>query len=158
MRILLGVGLLLVACQQGPCTHSHTTAPREPMPVNPTPIHTDQAPKAIGPYQQAIVHGTTVYCSGQIALSPQTGEIVGKTAAEQAEQVLRNLRAVLQAAGSGPERVLKTTIFLVDMQDFAAVNEVYARHFPDHKPARSTVAVAALPKGARVEIDAVATR
>jgi len=121
-------------------------------------IHTDSAPKAIGPYNQAVVHAGLVYCSGQIALDPRSGQLVGTSAAEQATQVLQNLVAVLAAAGSGPDKVLKTTIFLVDMNDFAAVNEVYAKVFATHKPARATVAVAALPKGARVEIDCIACR
>ena len=121
-------------------------------------IHTDAAPKAIGPYNQAVVHGGVVYCSGQIALDPKSGQLVGVSAAEQAQQVLANLLAVLAASGSGPDKVVKTTIFLVDMNDFAAVNEVYGRTFAAHKPARATVAVAALPKGARVEIDCIACR
>lgn len=119
-------------------------------------VQTDAAPKAIGPYSQAIRAGSFLFSSGQIALDPATGEMVGDTAAAQAEQVLTNLRAVLEAGGSGLDRVVKTTIFLADMGDFAQVNEVYARHFGDHRPARATVAVAALPKGALVEIEAVA--
>ena len=119
-------------------------------------IHTDSAPKAIGPYSQAIAHGNLVCCSGQVALDPRTGNLVGTTAAEQTQQVMQNLLAVLQAAGSGPDKVLKTTIFLVDMQDFAAVNEVYGKHCGNHKPARATVAVKELPKGGLVEIDCIA--
>ena len=122
------------------------------------PIHTDAAPKAIGPYSQAIVAGNLVFCSGQVALDPKTGQLVGASAAEQARRVLENLRAVLAAAGSGLDRVVRTTIFLVDMQDFAAVNEAYAGFFPGTKPARATVAVKALPKDARVEIDCIALR
>ena len=135
-----------------------TSLPHSGEPVTLTVIHTDSAPKAIGPYSQAIVHGALVYCAGQVALDPKTGALVGTTAAEQAEQALKNLTAVLAAAGSSPAAVIKTTIFLVDMNDFAAVNDVYAKAFGAHKPARSTVAVAALPKGARVEIDCIATR
>jgi 2-iminobutanoate/2-iminopropanoate deaminase len=121
-------------------------------------IGTDKAPKAIGPYSQAIVAGDTIYTAGQIALEPRSGELVGKTAAEQTEQVLKNLAAVLEAAGSSLSNVVKTTVYLHDMADFPSVNEVYAKHFKDHRPARSTVQAAALPKGARVEIDAVAVR
>jgi 2-iminobutanoate/2-iminopropanoate deaminase len=114
------------------------------------------APKAIGPYSQAVVVEGMVYTAGQIPLDPQTGGIVGKTTAEQAEQVFRNLAAVLKAAGSGLDRIVKTTVYLVDMADFPALNEVYAKHFPSHKPARSTIQAAALPKAVRVEIDAIA--
>ena len=119
------------------------------------PVATPSAPAALGPYSQAIVSGETVYCSGQIALDPATMTLVGTTAAEQTEQVMANLTAVLQAAGSGLESVLKCTIFLLDMNDFAAVNEVYGRHMPAPPPARSTVQVARLPKDARVEIEAI---
>jgi 2-iminobutanoate/2-iminopropanoate deaminase len=125
-------------------------------------ISTPEAPGAIGPYSQAVVAGpgSMVFCSGQVALSPETGQLVGATAAEQAEQVMRNLGAVLRAAGCGFDDVVKTTIFLVDMADFAAVNEVYSRHFHEGKPrpARATVQVAALPRAARVEIDAIAVK
>ena len=105
-------------------------------------VHTDQAPAAIGPYSQAVAEAGWLYCSGQIALDPRSGELVGETAAEQARQVLANLGAVLVAGGSGLDRVARTTIYLVDMEDFAAVNEVYAAAFQDHRPARATVAVA----------------
>ena len=121
-------------------------------------VATDQAPAAIGPYSQAITTDGMVYAAGQIALDPQSGELVGRTAAEQAEQVLRNLAAVLQAAGSSLGNVVKTTVYLADLADFQAVNEVYGRHFGTHKPARSTIQAAALPKGARVEIDAIAVK
>ena len=114
------------------------------------------APKAIGPYSQGVVEDGMVYTAGQIALDPKTGEVVGKTTAEQADQTLKNLAAVLEAAGSGLGLVVKTTVYLADMDDFPAMNEVYAKHFGNHKPARSTVQAAALPKGARVEIDAIA--
>ena len=116
----------------------------------------DGAPKAIGPYSQAVIVDGMVYTAGQIPLDPKTGGIVGKTTAEQAEQVLRNLEAILKAAGSGLDLVVKTTVYLVDMADFPALNEVYAKHFPTHKPARSTIQAAALPKAVRVEIDAIA--
>jgi 2-iminobutanoate/2-iminopropanoate deaminase len=121
-------------------------------------IRTDKAPAPIGPYSQAILAGGELFCSGQIAIDPATGELTGSDAAQQAEQVLRNLGAVLQAAQMDYSNVVKTTIFLLDMNDFAAVNEVYAKYFDSAKPARSTVAVAALPKGARVEIDAIAKK
>ena len=121
-------------------------------------IHTDKAPKAIGPYSQALAFGDLVFTAGQVPFDPKTMEIVGGTIAEQTERVLQNVRAVLQAANSDLEHVLKTTVFLVDMADFPAMNEVYAKHFGTHRPARSTVAVAGLPKGARVEIDTIALR
>jgi 2-iminobutanoate/2-iminopropanoate deaminase len=121
-------------------------------------VATDHAPKAIGPYSQAIVANGMVYTAGQIALDPQRGELIGATAAEQTEQVLRNLTAVLEAAGSSLAHVVKTTVFLADMADFPAMNEVYARHFGSHKPARSTVAARTLPRNALVEIDAVALK
>lgn len=119
-------------------------------------IATPDAPQAIGPYSQAVRADGVLYCSGQIALDPGTGEMVGDSAGEQAERVLRNLRAVLETGGASLGSVFKTTVFLADMDDFAAVNEVYARHFGDHRPARATVAVRTLPKHALVEIDAVA--
>ncbi len=120
------------------------------------PISTPSAPSAIGPYSQATVLNDLVYCSGQIALDPATMEMVGTTAAEQAEQVMTNLTAVLTAAGSSLHHVAKTTIYLASMDDFAAVNEVYARHMGEHRPARATVAVLTLPKNGLVEIDAIA--
>ncbi|HVH66569.1 MAG TPA: RidA family protein [Gemmatimonadales bacterium] len=119
-------------------------------------VATDDAPTAIGPYSQAVTVEGMVYTAGQIALHPTSGEIVGKTTAEQAEQVLKNLAAILKAAGSGLDRVIKTSVYLIDMRDFPAMNEVYAKHFGAHKPARSTIQAAALPKGVRVEIDAIA--
>ena len=119
-------------------------------------IHTERAPEPVGPYAQAVVHGDTVYLSGQIALDPETGALRGNSIEAQAEQVLANLTAVLEAAGSGWERVLRVTIYLLDMADFPAVNEVYGRVLAGARPARATVAVAALPLGARVEMDAVA--
>ena len=121
-----------------------------------TTVHTTSAPAAIGPYSQAVVHNGVVYCSVQIPLDPATMQMVGATAAEQAEQVMKNLGAVLAAAGSGFDRVIRSTIFLTSMSDFVAVNEVYGRHFGDHKPARATVAVKELPKGGLVEIDCIA--
>ena len=121
-----------------------------------TVVSTPGAPKAIGPYSQAIVHGGLVYTAGQVALDPATMELVAGGVSEQADRALTNLTAVLAEAGSGLDRVIKTTVYLVDMADFGAMNEVYARHFGTHRPARSTVAVAGLPKGARVEIDVIA--
>ena len=118
-------------------------------------IHTDKAPAAVGPYSQAMAAGGLVYTSGQIALDPATGALVGTTIEEQAEQVMKNLAAVLQAAGTGPENAVKTLCFLTDMNDFAAFNAVYAHYFTG-KPARSCVEVSKLPKGALVEIEAMA--
>jgi len=118
-------------------------------------ISTTNAPAAIGPYSQAICHGDLLFTSGQIPINPATGEMICGGIEEQAEQVMRNLEAVLQAAGSGFEQVIKTTCFLTDMSHFAAFNQVYAQYFTG-KPARSCVAVAALPKGALVEVEAVA--
>ena len=120
-------------------------------------IQTNGAPAAIGPYSQAIRTGDTVYCSGQIGLDPATGELVDGVEA-QAERALRNLQSVLDAAGLGFDDVVKTTIFLADIGDFATVNAVYAKHMPDPPPARSTIGVGALPKGALVEIELVARR
>ena len=121
-------------------------------------VGTDTAPQAIGPYSQAIIAGGMVYASGQIALDPATMEIVGggDDVVEQTARVLENLAAVLEAAGSGLDRVVKTTVYLADMGEFPIMNEEYARHFGDHRPARATVQVARLPKDARVEIDAIA--
>ncbi|MEY3213299.1 MAG: hypothetical protein RIT28_3780 [Pseudomonadota bacterium] len=120
-------------------------------------ISSDQAPKAIGPYSQAIAHGGLVWCSGQIALDPVTGGMVGAgDVRAEATQALKNLAAVLAEAGTGFDRVVKVTIFLMDMADFAVVNEVYAAAIGDARPARATVQVAGLPRGARVEIDCVA--
>ena len=118
-------------------------------------VSTNNAPLAIGPYSQAIKHGDVVYTSGQIAIDPEVGDIAAKDIAGQAEQVMKNLCAVLQAAGSSADLVIKTTCFLVDMKDFAVFNEIYSKYFTQ-KPARSCVAVASLPKGALVEVEAIA--
>ncbi|MFL5494875.1 MAG: RidA family protein [Gemmatimonadales bacterium] len=123
-----------------------------------TVVHSDHAPKVYGPYSQAIVVGNLVYTAGQIPLDPASMEVVAGSIKEQATQVLANLRAVLRAAGSDLDRVVKTTVFLADLADFDSLNEVYAQAFGDHKPVRSTVAVAGLPRGARLEIDAVAVK
>ena len=119
-------------------------------------IQTDNAPRAIGPYSQAVVAGGFVFASGQIPLDPQTGELVAGGVAEQTEQVIRNLTAVMEAAGTSLERVVKTTVFLADMNDFAAMNEVYGRYFSEKPPARATVEAARLPRDARVEIEVIA--
>ena len=121
-------------------------------------IATDGAPKAIGPYSQAIAIDSLVFTAGQVALDPRSGEMVGRTTAEQTEQVFANLKAVLGAAGTSLANVVKTTVYLADMADFTQMNEVYAKHFGNHKPARSTVQAAGLPKNARVEIDMIATK
>jgi len=119
-------------------------------------IATTNAPQAIGPYSQAIKAAGLVFCSGQIALDPASGAIVGNDVAQQAERVLQNLAAVLAAAGSGLDRVVKATVFLKSMADFPAMNEVYGRYFKTAPPARSTVEAARLPKDALVEIDVIA--
>ena len=119
-------------------------------------IHTDNAPAAIGPYSQATVHDGTVYCSGQIGIVPGTGEFVGDDVESQAKQVMKNLKAVLEEAGTSFDKVLKCSIFLADMDDFSVVNEIYGEHFPDNPPARETVAVKTLPKNCRVEVGCVA--
>lgn len=118
-------------------------------------VHTDKAPVALGPYSQAIVTDGMVYTSGQIALDPTTGELVGGTIEEQAERVMENLIAILEAAGTKPENAVKTLCFLTDIDDFAAFNEVYSRYFTG-KPARSCVGITALPKGALCEVEVVA--
>ena len=119
-------------------------------------ILTPNAPQPIGPYSQAIREGDLLFCSGQIPLDPKTGVMKNSSIEEEAEQALINLGEVLRAGGSNLSGIIKTTIFLTDMYDFAKVNEVYAKAFGDAKPARSTVAVSALPKGARVEIECIA--
>jgi len=123
-----------------------------------SPLHSVHAPKPIGPYTQAMRAGDFVFLSGQIGIDPAEGKITASDVAGQAAQALKNIRAILTAAGLTPEHVVKTTIFLTDMNDFAAVNDVYGKFFEDDPPARSTVAVAALPMGARVEIEAIAMR
>jgi 2-iminobutanoate/2-iminopropanoate deaminase len=121
-------------------------------------VATDAAPKAIGPYSQAIMTDGLVFTAGQVALDPKSGELVGTSTAQQTEQVFKNLQAVLAAAGTNLDNVVKTTVYLADMADFAQMNEVYAKHFGTHKPARSTVQAAGLPKAARVEIDVIAVK
>ena len=124
--------------------------------TKPSTVHTDRAPKAIGPYSQAVVVDSWVFCSGQIALDPATGEVVAGDVTAQTERVMKNLGAVLEAAGASLSTVVKTTVFLASMTDFAAMNEVYGRHFAAHRPARSTVAAAGLPRGVAVEIECIA--
>jgi len=120
------------------------------------PVKTSNAPGAIGPYSQAIKVGEFVYTSGQVAIDPATGEFIGGGIAEQTERVLKNVAAVLEAAGSSLDQVVKTLVFLADMDDFTAMNEVYGKFFTAAPPARSTVQAARLPKDARIEIEAVA--
>lgn len=119
-------------------------------------IATDKAPRAIGPYSQAVRAGGFIFASGQIPFDPATGEFVSGGIAEQTEQVLKNLTAVFAAAGVGLDQIVKTTVFLADMADFTAMNEVYGRFFGETPPARSTVQAAGLPRAARIEIDAIA--
>jgi len=119
-------------------------------------VSTENAPSAIGPYSQAIKTANMVFVSGQIPIDPATGEFVSNDVTEQTEQVLKNLSAVLDAAGSSLNNVVKTTVFLADMNDFAAMNEIYGRFFSENKPARATVQAARLPRDARVEIECIA--
>lgn len=119
-------------------------------------VFSADAPAAIGPYSQAVKAGNVLYLSGQIGMNPATGELVSEDVREQAARALQNMKAVLAAAGATAENVVKTTVFLTDMADFQAVNGVYAETFSSDAPARSCVAVAALPKGAKVEVEAVA--
>ncbi|HJR45908.1 MAG TPA: RidA family protein [Actinomycetota bacterium] len=121
-----------------------------------TCISTTSAPAAIGPYSQGISTGSLVFCSGQIALDPSSGELLSSSIAEETSLCINNLKAILEEAGSGLDRILKTTIYVTDMNDFAEVNEAYGSFFPSEPPARATVGVAALPKGARVEVECVA--
>jgi 2-iminobutanoate/2-iminopropanoate deaminase len=119
-------------------------------------VATDKAPKAIGPYSQAIVYGGLAYLSGQIPLDPGTGQLVEGDIAAQTTRVLENLKAVLEACGSGLDRVVKTTVYIKDMGEFAKMNEIYGKYFSENPPARSTVEAARLPRDVRVEIDAIA--
>ena len=119
-------------------------------------VSTEKAPGAIGPYSQAIKANGMIFCSGQIPIDPATGNFVSDDISEQTEQVFKNLLAVLEAGGSGFAKVVKTTVFLADMNDFAAMNEVYSKYFVENKPARATVQAARLPRDAKVEIDCIA--
>jgi 2-iminobutanoate/2-iminopropanoate deaminase len=121
-------------------------------------IATDAAPRALGPYAQAVVAGDLVFCAGQVGIDPATGKLVPGGLAAEAARAIENLRAVLTAAGLGLADVVKTTVYVVDLGEFAALNEVYGRYFPPPHPARATVQVAALPAGGRIEIEAVARR
>ncbi len=121
-------------------------------------IHTDNAPKAIGPYSQAIEAGGMLFVSGQIPINPQTGELSNGTIQEQTKLVMNNIGAILKAAGLGYENIVKTTCLLADISDFAEMNKVYAEYFPTNPPARSAFAVKDLPKGARLEIEVIATK
>ena len=120
-------------------------------------IHTDKAPAAIGPYVQGKIVGNLLFASGQVPLSPETGEIVGETIQEQTQQVLKNIAAILEEAGTDFDHVVKTTCFLSDMNDFVRMNEIYATYFTENQPARSAVEVAKLPKDAKIEIEVIAT-
>ncbi len=122
----------------------------------PKPISTDRAPAAIGPYSQAVRAGAFLFCSGQIPLEPASGEMVSGEIEAQARQVLENLKAVVEAAGASLDDVVKVTVYLADLADFATVNEVYEEYFGEAKPARSTIQAAALPRGARIEADCIA--
>ena len=121
-------------------------------------IMTPNAPKPVGPYSQAVFAGQTLYCSGQIAIDPKTNEVIKGSVQEEAELVMKNIGAVLKESGLAYEHIIKTTIFLINMSDFAAVNEVYGKYFKSDPPARSTIAVKELPKGVQVEIEVVAYR
>lgn len=121
-------------------------------------LHTDLAPAAVGPYSQAIVANKMIFTSGQIPINPKTGKIEATTIEEQTEQVMQNLHCVLAEGGVAFDRVIKTTCFLADMNDFAAFNSVYGKHFPENAPARSCVQVAALPMGAKVEVEVIAVQ
>ena len=121
-------------------------------------VHTDDAPAAVGPYSQAVKTDRFVFCSGQVALDPSSGELVSEGVAEQTTRAMDNLKAVLAAAGAGFDDVVKVTAYLTDMGDFVEFNEVYARYFTNEPPARATVGVSALPKGARVEVECIAMR
>lgn len=124
--------------------------------MKPQIVATDKAPKAVGPYSQAVRAGEFLFCAGQIPLDPATGQLVAGGIQEQTARVLENIKAVLASQGIGLEHVVKTTVFMTHLADFAAMNEVYAKSFPTNPPARSTVQVAALPKGAQVEIEVIA--
>lgn len=121
-----------------------------------TYITTEKSPKAIGPYSQAMRYRDFIFCSGQISLDPTSGKIIGKTIEDQAEQAIKNLLHILKATGSSLNKVLKTTVYLKKIEDFVKFNRVYEKYFPKHKPARTTIAVANLPKDALIEIDAIA--
>jgi 2-iminobutanoate/2-iminopropanoate deaminase len=142
--VTVGVGTLIDAIS------------KEELAMNPRSVHTDDAPKAQGPYSQALVHGGLVYCAGQIPLDPATGKLVDGPIDVHTKRVLKNLDAVLRQAGSDSSLVLRTTVYLADIADFATMNAAYEEHFGETKPARATVQAAALPLGARIEIECIA--
>ena len=163
LSLLCALACLSAVAQASPKRNANPKAARQrkaaPAARSSSPrraVRTDRAPRAIGPYSQAIVAGELVFCAGQIGAGPATGELAAGGVREQAEQALKNLSAVLEAAGSDPDHVVKTTVFLADINDFAAMNEIYARHFQRDPPARSTVQAARLPRGALIEIEAIA--
>jgi 2-iminobutanoate/2-iminopropanoate deaminase len=163
LPLLCALACLLAAARASTPRNANTSAARQRKAATPArnspprrAVRTDRAPRAIGPYSQAIVANGLVFCAGQIGADPATGELAAGTVREQAEQALKNLSAVLEAAGSDADHVVKTTVFLADMNDFAAMNETYARHFKADPPARSTIQAARLPRGALVEIEAIA--
>lgn len=135
---------------------SAVQSPRTEDEMNKKTVKTDHAPAAVGPYSQAVIIDGWIWTAGQVALDPATGKLVGSDAATQADRALQNVKAIVEAAGSSLDRVVRATVYLVSMDDFAVVNEVYARYFSEPFPARACVAVAQLPLGALVEIDAVA--
>ncbi len=151
------LALALAACTPAPPAQGPGSADTD-APTELVRIDTEHAPAAIGPYSQAVLAGRTLYLAGQIALDPVSGELVGGGIEEETRQVMENFRAVLDAAGFGFDQVVQAQVFLVDLGDFAAMNEVYAGYFGDIPPARATVQVAALPRGARVEILLTAVR
>ena len=161
LSLLCALACLSLVVHASPPRGGNSTKARQrkaapPARVSRRAVRTDRAPRAIGPYSQAVVAGQFVFCAGQIGSDPATGELVAGGIREQAEQAIKNLAAVLEAAGSDTDHVVKTTVFLADMNDFAAMNEIYARHFKTEPPARSTVQAARLPRNALVEIEAIA--
>ncbi len=151
MKTLLGLMILLAITTTG-CQQQPESPPQKII------IQTDEAPKAIGPYSQAVLVGETLHCSGQIALDPKTGKLVQDSIEAETRQVLENLGAVLRAAGMDYRNVVRATVYLSDIRHYQAVNQVYNEYFGDSKPARAAVQVAALPKGANVEISCIARK
>lgn len=151
----IALAILTAACRAADLHFASTTSAS---PMQRKTIATDRAPKAIGPYSQAVVVDSFVFCSGQIALDPSTGQLAGTTIQEQTERVMANVTAVLDAAGCKLSDVVKTTVFLSSMQDFPQMNEVYGRYFASDPPARSTIEAAKLPRGAMVEIEVIARK
>jgi 2-iminobutanoate/2-iminopropanoate deaminase len=147
-------GLDFSTAQNGKQAEACSTGTQEELVIE--PVATDRGPKAIGPYSQAVKANGFVFLSGQVALDPNTQQVIEGDVVRQTERVLENLKAIVEAAGSSLQHAVKTTVFLADMNDFAAMNEVYGRYFGAHRPARSTVEVSRLPKDVRVEIDLIA--